>query len=161
MKSCSGPIMYCSFSPDGRLFTTFTQFSKYVRVWYNLPIFTECNPVFITILHPRSLYKILWAPLYKNFSTNKQIPNVLFTYCRDNIIRVYIETDFYEPFQFVLLYSLEAYNIATFSFINLFVKPDSEECILTKENEYNYENILYMEKKKDTSIIININRILV
>lgn len=154
------PILESQFSPDGRLFYTMTQYGSFIRIWYNLCINSLCNPISITLMHPRSLYSVIWSPLYKNHITNKLIPNSLLTYCRDNKIRIFVETDFYESFKFVLSYTLEYIpspsKIASLSFINLYVPEQKKEIILTKtnnknENNDNYsKNILYMRKQNES-----------
>ncbi|CAF0948435.1 unnamed protein product, partial [Didymodactylos carnosus] len=90
------PIKYVVYSSDGTLFSTIGRVRKddrLVRVWYQTASTTN-RPSFIYtyLAHPRSVISVSWRKNSKFFPEGT-VSNCLITCCKDNICRIWCQTE--------------------------------------------------------------------
>jgi len=100
----AGEVSLVSFSPDGKFFATLTEFDCLVKIWYSRSVVDsdyssigseeEVNTYkfdFLYLSHPRSVVSF---DRRKTVEKNrKKINNILLTMCRDNICRLWAQSN--------------------------------------------------------------------
>jgi len=85
------------FSGDGRLFATQSNMSIEVRVWFEGDSLFG-NLDYVPLYHPKAVLSLMWRPRANASSLhckprNSHTPQSLITLCRDQVIRVWQESD--------------------------------------------------------------------
>lgn len=90
-KSLASPVKHAQFSYDAGYIASTGQYDRLVKVWRRLSFGWDDVRFDVTYLsHPSTVTNIHWR---RPFHKDQTLDNVLYTFCADNILRIWAGTD--------------------------------------------------------------------
>jgi len=102
------PVFSVEFSPDERFFVTVAKNDRLVKVWYRVRPTNENEPddfTYIYLPHPRGVTSVCWRHSELQQQGSGFFANVLLTVAKDNVMRVWTETNENEDLNFHICYA--------------------------------------------------------
>jgi len=148
LECAEGKILHTDFSADGRIFASVSEDSMEVRVWFEGDSLFG-NVDYLSLFHPRAVTTFHWRLRADNSSyhvkaDHSHAPQTLVTLCKDQVIRVWQESDPQtEELSMFLVIDIDTHDrpvrsVSWLTFVNYFEglrSPFPEHSLYVQERE--------------------------